>query len=74
MEEQHEPQANPETKAERDEKGKHHDDDSGGFSLNGPVGFGARFPESSAGESKWIIRAIAIAIVILSLCYGWSML
>jgi hypothetical protein len=69
--EKHEPQANAETQAEHDKK---HDDSNGGFALRGPVGFGAEFPESSASESKWIIRAIAIAIVILSLCYGWSMI
>ena len=71
--EKHEPDDHREAKSQ-DEKEEQHVKGEGGFSLNGPIGFGARFPESSAGESKWIIRAIAIAIVILSLCYGWSML
>lgn len=48
------------------------DEDSGGFDLRGPLGFGARFPRSAATESKWIIRAIALAIPILALLYGLS--
>lgn len=47
-------------------------DETGGVSLNGPLGFAARFPRSVAGESKWIIRGIAVAIPILALLYGLS--
>lgn len=49
-----------------------HDEDRGGFTLSGPIGFGAEFPESVARESRWIIRAIAIAIPILATLYGLS--
>lgn len=50
------------------------DPERGGFSLGGPFGFFARFPQSAAWESRWVIRAIAVAIVVLALCYGWSLM
>ena len=71
--EKHKPRANPETQAEHDEKDNNHDG-NGGFALRGPVGFGAEFPESASGESKWVIRAIAVAILVLAICYGWSLI
>lgn len=69
--EQHEPRPNPETEEERRER-EHDEEMDGGFTLRGPVGFGARFPKSAASESKWIIRGIAIAIPILATLYGLS--
>lgn len=47
--------------------------DSGGFAIRGPFGFGAEFPRAVARESRWIIRAIAVAIILLSAYYGWSL-
>lgn len=50
-----------------------HTEERGGFTLAGPFGFGAKFPKSAASESKWIVRAIAVALLILAACYGWSL-
>ena len=69
-EEQNQPRADPETEEERRERER--EEKSGGVELEGPIGFSARFPRSVAGESKWIIRAIALAIPILAFFYGLS--
>lgn len=68
--EHREPRPDQGTEAER--KQQEDDEETGGFNLRGPLGFGAEFPRSSAEESKWIIRAIALAIPILALLYGLS--
>jgi hypothetical protein len=46
----------------------------GGFSLRGPLYWGAEFPPSVAVESRWIIRAIAISIPIGTILFGLSWL